>query len=432
MHKFFAALLVACLLLSGCSQTIIESSGDQGFSEDSAQSSVPFFDLQTVSQKLPFFEKTVNMQVQNSAYQVLNAAFDPTTETYALLYTTPKDLYNNSSLLQIQLFDAQGDFLKKIQIDLKHGPTTPKNGYFTFYAGTLYFPVQQSNHTMFVSLNSESGRYISIQGEQFVWEKDYLVSLQTIYDEVIGFSQSVFSLYHGQNLAGVYAVPDADYFSYWSSWEEPSALDIEQGRRKMSLTFDADELVITLTDSKKFLTIDCKKASYSERYVYTEEMLEDFLASTPDGKYDIYRADVVGAGEGIGGEFVRVDQDKNIVFLDCFHEHINQYAFGPNAQVLFNHISFLTLVDYEKPEILEKRFGSVPYHEKRFLDVVYDAEANWYLAASRPQFDQGGPFETQMPITLDVFSPDGTLIKSIETGLSINVLTGNGFSSMPS
>lgn len=99
-----------------------------------------------------------------------------------------------------------------------------------------------------------------------------------------------------------------------------------------------------ISNTKLTYTLDFNDLSYTCTRRYTNEMLEDILATSPDGTRTLRRADSGGAGDGGWLDVVLVRQDGSITYL-CYATALYDTYFFDDNIVLLNLVHELRAYD---------------------------------------------------------------------------------------
>lgn len=363
-------------------------------------------------------------------YTISNIAYDEATETYAILYAVSNyngdkpwltyyndnSDYRDNSQLHIQLFDKQGAFLRKIETGLEpitdseiavipSDPSTYRDGMLTFFSG---FP------QYYVFYDTESEAYTSVPAQRCVTDGEYFMIDDGALTGVEFTAKYVYSLYHKNQLVAAINLDTDDL-----SFQLPDNRYYE-GKRNDVFTLDRRNKTAIIGNDKLTYYLDFNTRTWRMERHYTREHLEDLVATSPDGQWEIYLADTGGAGDGFWADLVSLDTNSGAVTY-LTNGHSRSAAFGADNLLLFNKTGSLELIDVEKGKVINKKFGIDCTAKDCYINgIAYDPQKDWFLVAWRsPQQGVINNRDEKLPLMLDIYDRHGTLVKSMDTGYEI-------------
>lgn len=188
-------------------------------------------------------------------------------------------------------------------------------------------------------------------------------------------------------------------------------------------SLDAAAKTAIISNTKLTYALDFNTLSYTCTRCYTDEMLEDVLATSPSGAVVLYDADSGGAGDAFWRDIVLKSRD-GITFLD-FCSVLYDADFFNNDTVVLNKASSLDAFDITAARPTERPLldlgSAVDVHgythpERLVVGMAVDRENQLLLAAVR---DYTQEWDALLPVTLTVFDADLNQIATLETDCRI-------------
>jgi hypothetical protein len=429
--KRFITCLLCILLLSGCVSPTpaVETSLPESTSEaskpdlasEAPESSSPAILRQELQNTLPVTPQgrsiLANFQKPDYLHHIIfDTAYDETTETYAVLYAISNseqgelwhDNSDESARLQIQLFDKQGEFLRKIETDIQPryvsitgdlgSPGRPifRNGLLAFSAGFL---------TGYVLLNVLDETYTKLFATDCVADGDYF-----LFDGIGWFAdrnteEHIYSLYHkDQPIASISLNSDDLFLGLLQN--------IKEGDENCSFSLDSQSKTALIENEELTLHLDFSTQTWNIKRHYTRADLLYPIATSSDGRWEIHTVPYE-----LISELVAVNMSSGVTTYLSYN--LRNAVFLTNNLLLCNGVSRLELIDVEKGQIIDREFA-INCEAKDCLinGIAYDANEDMILVAWRSPQQPSNQFK-ELPLMLDVYRSDGTLVKSIDTGLEI-------------
>ncbi len=356
-------------------------------------------------------------------YAIADTLYDAESETYAVVYAVSN--YNgeypwmmfqdNNSTLQIQLFDKQGTFIKHISTEfapitngegaiVSSGPCYYKNGLLTFFSGWvipeyIFFDTTTNAYTSLIA------RRCAIDGDYFLFSDEGLKDRR--YTALY-----TFSLYHLETPVASVDVPNESVvFAQRNDPEMPDdVLDI--------FTLDGDSKTGVVSSGILTYTLDFNTKTWKMDRSYSKENLDDLLAVSADGRWEVYLAGLFGAGDAFSADIVAYDTNSGqITYLSDYFG--GTAVFSAGSLLLFNHQLRLELIDVQSAQVLDDQFGIDCEAKDCFITgIAYDAKKDWFLVAYRsPKFEND--WDKKLPLMLDLYDRSGRLINTMDTGCTV-------------
>ena len=211
---------------------------------------------------------------------------------------------------------------------------------------------------------------------------------------------------------------------------QPEYIDREGITYVATAEIDADAKTAVLSNTKLTYTLDFGNGSYTRARHYTDGMLEDVLATSPDQNNTLYTADGGGAGDAFWQDVVLRGPDGGIAFLAA-ESGLYGAEFFDNGTVLLSNLSSLEAFDITaaQPEgrplldlgtIVDASGRTQP--ARLVVGMAVDREHRLLLAALR---DYSDDWDALLPVTLAVFDASLKPIAEIATDARIRPYGNN-------
>ena len=368
-------------------------------------------------------------QPETAHYAIVHTAYDQQTETFAILYAVsdyqgdrPWQTYQEEyGRLQIQLFDKQGAFLRVMdtpfiprtdsQSEIIPNPScTYQDGLLTFFAGWILHD--------YVFFNTQTGDYTTFQAQRCLVDGDYFLFDNGGIVDNGNTNNYVYTLYHRDEPLTSVAMTIEDL-----------GLQYPENRRYMGekneiFTLDSQNKTAVIGNDKLTYYLDFNTQAWRMERHYNADHLEELLLTSPDGRWELYRADSGGMGDGGWADLVAKEAATGTItyLTEGFSDSI---TIGADNMVLFNKISHAELIDLEKGAVVDPLFWERPGDGWcPSSGVGYDKENDWFLitwCAIPPD----GSLEASGPIMLDIYDRQGSLLRTIDSGENINIFSRN-------
>ncbi len=467
MKRFFAAVLLL-LMICGCSAAeplCAVPAGSAAQSEEALSSAA-----QSSSDIIPEKEQPempeVELQFEEPARKYNIIAELPTDGGYVIVYEEQMDdefnrRFSNDGTfwgLYAQLFDADGKLLKTVDFDRHNLYSIPTPvSRLSCENGVIYF---ESRHTLdnleqpyemdycFYLATDDGSREIIKPYNKDDWYrmKSYYViedkdgvsfQIGSEYNEEEQRDRTVLRLvgneYGESRVLMDYIDPSINsglYRIVYSSEKDP-LYDV-------TIEMDTSNSQVTVQNAKTTLKLDFAKCVSSESYRYTEDMLDDLIAVSPDGKSEVWAADVREYFESASGCDYVVKNESGIYRL-CPGNDVYNVAFVDNDIILINSFGSLEMYNDADGSLCKNQpqfdYGEAlnPYNgtgangpEKVSVGIAVDRENDVILIAHRQNtfgsnswIDQNGNELYELPVTLTVLNSEGEWFCDIETGLKM-------------
>lgn len=355
-------------------------------------------------------------------YEILDILYDSIKKTYAVVYFYTTDFdnkpYQNHSLynypLMIQMFNSHGFFVKEFCTNIYLDPDHPRQPFseIPFYLsnGLLTFYLDYST--------SECYFFDTIKESYFYNEADLFLSdgKDTLLCEIEKDSNTANSVYTFTMLHN--AVPTAmmnfttDESVLW--WGGPGGW-----RDRFNLfSFDPkNKTAFVGTDTLK-LKLDFNTGTYEEERTYKKEHLTDCVATSSNGEWEVYLADLVETFYYYVSNIVIYNtKTKAITYLTSLIG--DSITFGSDSLLLINYEYFLLLYDLETEKYVDT-ISNMDYRTKKcyVTGITSDNNKDWFLV-SYLAYNYDSDEEVYLPIMLDVYDRQGRLINTITSNLMV-------------
>ncbi|MBQ4538166.1 MAG: hypothetical protein II995_01010 [Oscillospiraceae bacterium] len=454
--KKFTALVLAIVLFCGCAE-IKPPISSASQPEQPPIVSAPEKEPPEKPETEPDFK------IPEREYKVL--AELPTKEGYAIVYEQQmSDEFNkrfsNDTVfwgLYMQLFDDSGKRIETVDFDRHNSNRIPTPvSRLSAEGNYIYFesrhtleqgpntPDYQMDYCFYLALNAEGIDEIkpSQLGDRYRLKSYYIladkedVSLQytTEYDQKQLIDRHVFRLVgesYGESRIVLDEV-DASIVSGISGIIYGSDIfgnPVEHDELySVSIALDPQTSQAVIKNQKITLALDFAKGIAAEQRQYTEDMLEERAAVSPDGKSEIWLSGLNPYFEGpTGCDFVLKNKDGELKYL-CSGYTLYQVEFVDNDRVLISSMDELVIYDAvtgeKQPNQPEFDFGSRKHPnnpdypnvvERVAVGIDVDPNGN-ILIAYRENIDRD---DGETEVVLKLLDNGGNHIKTVNTGMTM-------------
>jgi len=404
----------------------------------------------------------------------------PNGKGFALVYEAQMDdefnrRFSNNGIfwgLYAQLFDTEGRLISTFDFDRHNLYSIPTPvSRLSYENGIIYF---ESRHTLdnleepyemdycfslAVSgaareriMPSNADDWYRMKGYYVIQDKDG-VSFQigSEYDEKERVDRTVLRLvgegYGESRIVMDYIDPSLVsglYKLVYNGWEE-QAFDPPEGGYEptesiydVTLDIDTANSRVTAKNAKATFTLDFAKGVTEVSYQYSEDMLGELIATSPDGKNEIWAADIRERFESAAGCDYVVKNESGIYRL-CPGNDVYSAVFIDNERILMNSFGSLEMYNAADGSLCERQpefdYGDIPYPdsdsglrgiERVTVGIAADSVHNVILIAHRQNtfgnhvwIDQNGKELYELPVSLTVLNGNGEWLCDIETGLEM-------------
>lgn len=347
---------------------------------------------------------------------IIDTAFDTTSQQWAILYavsdfdneeTQPWSVYfSEYAHLEIQLFNAEGEFVSKIKTDLAPYttseiepilpmPCTFQNNILSFCSNGYPITYTFYNIAQNTYKNVEQVLDVAMDGEYYVFYSenwnDTLPSGQRMF---------TFQLFKQDTLVSSVEVMSAD--QNFTTRNSDSL--------QYSFAFDASTQKAIASTGIVSYVVDFETGTWHEERTYAEADLEELLLTSPDGEVEIYAANRGSAGDGFWHDLVARDVKTGEVTFVCVRYGHGLILFGQEGHIVVNQIGSIEIYDYHTGETVDEDFAG--FDEKDFFinGIAYDETEQLYVMCyfsnKHEMFS-----EEEAVFTIGTFTANGTLLQ---------------------
>jgi len=164
--------------------------------------------------------------------------------------------------------------------------------------------------------------------------------------------------------------------------------------------------------------MDFNTGTWTMERHYIKDHLQWLLATSPDGRWEVYLADMSSAGDASWADVVSLDtMSGEITFLT---ENVSgaTAVFGMGNKFLYKQADGLRLIDVENAQVINEIYKSI------INGITYDADNDWYLVIWCSPIEDVNYYdpENKVPAMLDIYDKDAELVRTMNTGLLIRPL----------
>jgi len=365
-------------------------------------------------------------------FAISNIVFDAESRRWAVLYATTESvsqIIDGESMpffggrqgrLNIQLFDPVGAFIGRIQTEFNprtesggahqvgpSGPVTFNNGLLTFSAR-----MAGAQPRYFVFFDVDTEEYTYTRAGRVVAIDDYFLTVA-----VLGDDEFVMRLFERDRLISEIQVDATGHL-------------VPLGIASVK-DFDPVDRVGTFGVGQAIFTLDFNRRTWEfHRHYRREDIHNPGAPFAHNERWAIHHPSLFNPR---GTELIALDRNTgSVAFLTVAFTvprsgtavgASSQIRFGPDNLLLVNHMYRLELIDVENAVTLDSMFG-VDYGamDAFATGIAYDSEREWFLVTWRsPQ--QGETRLDEMPLMMDIFTLEGELVHSFDTGFITHPLT---------
>ncbi len=371
-------------------------------------------------------ETQLHWQVPACEYYIIETAAGEA--GFAVLYEEQRPWYDEDTkqyrFLMAQIFNAQGGHeltaYTGVYDQLKKGNVTPNGMRMT--RDKLYLDMGGDSYR---GIDRAIGVVSQWQYEEIVRQDGTVLSYSGEYSDQAGSSGMRYRLKTADGTVFEMTVPgfDDNFKMALDFLAHPEYTDREGITYVATASIDAAAKTATISNTKLTYALDFNTRSYTCARRYTDEMLEDILATSPSGAVLLYDADSGGAGDAFWRDIVLKGRGGT-TFLD-FCSVLYGADFFDNDTVVLNEAVSLKAFDITGTEPVGRPIldvGSViddhgyTHPERLVIGMVVDRENQLLLAAVR---DYTQEWDTPLPVTLAVFDADLQQTAAIETDCRI-------------
>lgn len=353
---------------------------------------------------------------------------------FAVLYTEQRTWNGDSDrkpnfYLMVQLFDAQGNHVRTAYTGVWCDSDEDLTLNSVQLTDTkLDYALNGNYH---YSMDTATG-YVSQWCYETLLEEDQTsLSYSTNFQETPYTLGMRFCLTDAKGKNHEIVIPEYDH-NFGMALDfliNPEYADREGVTYEATVTLDSSAKTAEVTNTKLTYTLDFNDLSYTCARRYTDEMIEEVLATSPDGTRTLRRADSGAAGDGGWSDVVLTEQDGSITYL-CYNTGLYDTYFLDDNIVLLNLIDKLWAFDLTKtPPIANSvmDLGRVTeadgdiHPEREVIGLSIDRKNQLILIATRDyNWDV-----IRVPVTLTVLDRNFQQTAVIKTGYKIYTYYNN-------
>ena len=355
---------------------------------------------------------------------------------FAVLYTEHRTWNGDSDrkpnfYLMVQLFDAQGNHMRTVYTGVWSDSDEDLTLNSVQLTDTkLDYALNGNYH---YSMDTATGYVGEWCYETLLEEGQTSLSYSTNFQETPYTLGMRFCLTDAEGKTHEIVIPEYDdsfgmAISFLITGEEH---DDRQGPTyEATVVLDSAAKTAVISNTKLTYTLDFNDLSYTCTRRYTDEMIEELLATSPDGKRALYYADGGGAGDAFWRDIVLKRHDGSITLLNAC-SLLYGVDFFNNDVVVLNEVDALTAYDItgEQPVgQLLMDLGSITeadgdtHTERLIVGMAVDRKNQLLLAATRNYTED---WDSLMPVTLVVFDASLKQIDALKTDCRIRPYRNN-------
>lgn len=382
-----------------------------------------------------YCEKTqLHWEVPQCEYRIVDTVAGK--NSYAVLYVEkrpdddkPKEY---RQLVMAQIFDEQGNHERTAYAEVwtgKGDELSLKVLHLT--NGKLYYASEEEDDYHY-SMETTTGYVNKWRYETLVKDGGAVLAYSSDFRETPYTLGMRFCLTDTEGKVSEIVIPEYDH-NFGMALDfliNPEYVDREGITYEATVTLDAVAKTAEVTNTKLTYTLDFNDLSYTCTRRYTDEMIEELLATSPDGKRALYYADGGGAGDAFWRDIVLKRYDGSISLLNAC-SLLYGVDFFNNDVVVLNEVDSLTAYDItgEQPVgQLLMDLGSITeadgdtHTERLIVGMAVDHKNQLLLAATRNYTED---WDSLMPVTLVVFDASLKQIKELKTDCQIRPYRNN-------
>lgn len=374
------------------------------------------------SQLLYHGETALHWQTPACEYRIIETVAGEA--GFAALYEEQRPWHDEDTeqyrFLIAQIFNAQGDYeltaYTGIYDQLKKGDMTPNTAKLTH--DKLYLDMGRDSYR---GIDRVTGVISQWQYDDLMWQDGAVLSYSSEYSDQVGSVGMRYRLNTADGTVLEMTVPgfDHNFDMALGFLAHPEYTDREGVTYVATASIDTAAKTATISNTKLTYELNFYTLAYTRTRRYTDEMLEDILATSPSGDAVLYSADSGGAGD-MGWRDVVLKGNGSVTFVDYCTELYNA-AFFEDGTVVLNKVLSLEAYDIGGAEPVARSIldlGGVTdvrdyTHPGRLVvGMAVDRENQLLLAAVR---DCTQEWDALLPVTLAVFDAHLKQTAAIET-----------------
>ena len=425
----WVVLVIALMLCSACTQpgasVAMSDAAVLSNSNNSAGTDAP----------LLYCEKTqLFWEVPQCEYRTMDTVSGE--NGFAVLYiehrTRNGDLDREPNYyIMAQLFDAQGNHVQTAYTGVWSDSAEDLALHSVQLAnGRLYYTREGNYH---YSMDAATGYVDEWCYEKLLEENKISLSYSTNFQETPYTMGMRFCLTDAEGKTHEILIPEYDdnfgmAISFLITGEEHE--DRQGPTYEAAVELNSAAKTAVISNTKLTYTLDFNDLSYTCTRRYTDEMIEELLATSPDGKHALYYADGGGAGDAFWRDIVLRRQDGNITLLTACSLLYGADFFN-NDVVVLNEVDSLTAYDITGEQAVGQLLldlGSVTeadadkHIERLIVGMAVDHKNKLLLAATRNYTED---WDILMPVSLVVFDASLKQIDELKTDCQIRPFRNN-------
>ncbi len=411
------AALVLCCACGAVDKSVAEPSDISSALSSKAAASQPLYHGETA----------LHWQMPACEYRMIETVAGEA--GFAALYEEQRPRRNEDTeqyrFLMAQVFNAQGDHeltaYTGIYDELKKGDVTPNGLRLT--RDHLYLEMKRDSYR---GINRATRVVSEWRYEELVQQDGMALFYSSEYSDQVGSIGMRYRLKTADGTAFEMTVPGFDYnFDMALGFlAHPEYTDREGVTYVATASIDTAAKTASISNTKLTYELNFDTLAYTRTRRYTDEMLEDILATSPSGDAMLYSADSGGAGDMGWRDVVLKSGDGSITFVDYCTELYNA-AFFDDGTVVLNKVLSLEAYDIGGAEPVARSIFDIggvtdadgyTRPERLVIGMAVDHQNQLLLATVR---DYTQEWDALMPVTLTVFDADLNQIATLETDCRI-------------
>ena len=367
-------------------------------------------------------EATLKWEKPDGFYMIIEKiAYD---DGFLLLYEVENQQTEDKRIIpMVQLFDKQGTYQTTMPIPIERPYHCGKDKYkeIELVDETLLFALADDYYKQYTVFNLQTGN-----SEEYVYTRSVtdgsatLLANQQYSEEKNNNLLTVTLVEEGAKLTSI-ECPHTDSTFQWAFEGGDGTTGVPT--HEVKITLDAAKRTAVVTNTKLTYTFDFNTATYRLKRYYSPEILGEAIAKSPDGTYEIFAADSMGAGDVFWFDLVvHNTTDNSYRFIG--ERYTGEIIFIDNQFLLVNDINKLEVYDCSTGKLADHQIqfdhirGDGTSYPKYFtIGMANDTENQLILLLYREtEPESESNLEISKPIQLGVYGYDGKLVKTIDTG----------------